>query len=99
MSLMLAEDIGGWLLAAGLTFGAIIATILAIVAALAAKKGNRFAAIVLTVPGFLVGISAAVFFGYTAIVGNRQFFWLLIAFPPLIVSGLVTLAAWSPSKK
>jgi len=99
MNVMLAEDIGGWLLAAGLTFGAIIATILAMVAALPAKKGNRFAAVVVTVPGFLVGISATVFFGYTAIVGDRQFFWLFIAFPPLIVSGLVTLAAWSPSKK
>jgi len=99
MNVMLAEDIGGWLLAGGLTFGAIIATILAIVAALPAKKGNRFAAIVLTVPGFLVGISGMVVFGYTAIVGDRQYFWLLTGFPPLIVSGLVTLAAWPPSKK
>lgn len=99
MNVMLAEDIGGWLLAAGLFIGAIIATILAIAAAFHAKKGNRFAATVLATPGILVGISSVIIFGYTAIAGERQYFWLLTAFPPLIVSGLVTLAAWSSSKK
>jgi hypothetical protein len=99
MKVMLAEDIGGWLLAGGISFGAIVGTILAIVAGFPAKKGNRFAATVLTAPGFIVGILGMIVFGYTAITGDLQYFWLLTAFPPLIVSGLVTLAAWSPSKK
>jgi hypothetical protein len=95
---MLAEDIGGWLLAGGLTFGAIVTTIMAVVAVSPAKKGNRFAATVLATPDLLVSISSTMLFGYSVIVGDRQYFWLLIAFRPLIVSGLVTLAAWSPSK-
>jgi hypothetical protein len=98
MTVILAENIGGWLLAGALLFGAIVATILAIIAAFPAKKGNRFAAIVLAAPGFLVGVTGVVIFGYTAIISDRQYFWLLTALPPLIVSGLVTLAASSPGK-
>jgi len=96
---MLAEDIGGWLLAATLIFGAIVATILAIVAAFPAKNGKRFAATVLAAPGIIVGISSTLLFGHTVLIGDHQYFWLLAALPPLIVSGLVTFAAWSPSKK
>lgn len=105
MKVMLAEDIGGWLLAGALIFGAIIATIMAIVAAFPAKKGNRLAATILAVPGFVVAISSTLFFVYSIVVGQSSgfkdaaIFWLLTAIPPLIVSGLVTLAAWSPSKK
>ena len=99
MKVMLAEDIGGWLLAGGLTIGAVVATILAIVAAFPARKGNRLAATLLATPGIVIGISGTLVFGYTVIVGDQQYFWLLTAFPPLIVSGLVTLAAWSPIRK
>jgi hypothetical protein len=105
MKVMLAEDIGGWLLASALTFGAIIGTILGIVAAFPAKKGNRLAATILAAPGLLAAISSTLVCGY-AIICDRFFgikdaviFWLAITLPPLIVSGLVMLAAWAGNKK
>jgi len=105
MNVMLAEDIGGWLLASALFFGAIIGTILAIVAAFPAKKGNRLAATILATPGLLVGISSILVCGYAAVtnrlieIKDGLIFWLAITFLPLIVSGLVMLAAWTGNKK
>ena len=102
---MLAEDIGGWLLAGALFFGAIVATVMAIIAAFPATKGKRLAATILALPGILVGVSSTLYFGYTAILNRRgpgvnegARFWLFTALPPLIVSGLVILEAWSPRK-
>jgi hypothetical protein len=107
MNVIFAEDIGGWLLAGALIFGAIVATMLAIIGAFPAKKGNRFAAAVLAAPGIVVAVSSTLLFGYTAIIASHQssglkdasIFWLLTALPPLLVSGLVMSAAWYPSRK
>src|SRR5262245_23751802 len=58
MQVMLAEDIGGWILAGCVLFGGIALSILALGALIPAWKGHRAITLVLATPAFVFGVIA-----------------------------------------
>jgi hypothetical protein len=60
MHVMLAEDIGGWLVAGGVLFGGLALAVLALLGLFPAVKGHRGATMTLAGPAFIMGVAVAV---------------------------------------
>src|SRR5437016_3876523 len=105
MHIMLAEDIGGWLLAAGALFGGLFASILALCALVPACKGKRSLTLALSAPAFVVGVVVTAWLGYGYIgyglhdsdfdFGHDFFMpWILMAGPALATGLLALVVLW-----
>jgi len=64
MGVILAEDIGGWLVAAAALFGGLAASVLALCALIPAFKRNLLLTLVLSAPALVLGIDVTVWLGY-----------------------------------
>src|SRR5206468_2460170 len=107
---MLAEDIGGWLLAAGALFGGLGVSVLALGALIPASKGNSSLTFILSVPAFALGLIVSAWFGYGYIkdgfhdpdseIGHDFIVpWLLMAGPALLTSLLAVSVLWLKKTK
>jgi hypothetical protein len=95
---MLAEDIGGWLVAGGLLLGSLATSVLALGALYPASRGMRSLTLVLIAPASIMAFLAIYYFASAFI--HRDFHdreeiivnyiqpWLLMGFPPLATSVL-----------
>lgn len=98
MHIMLAEDIGPWLVAGALLVGSLVTSILALGALYPASRGKRRLAFCLIVPAVIVALLAIYYFANAYI--HRDFHnreeilvnylqpWLVMGLPPLATSAL-----------
>src|SRR5438552_7113897 len=108
MNVIIAENLNGWLFAAMIFFGGIIASLLALGALFPASCGKRSLTFTLAGPAFIAGILITLWFGYGYITDGlhdpdyspRDFLmpWLFLAGPPLATSLLALLVFWSRNK-
>ena len=105
MNVMLAEDIGGWLVAAAALFGGLAASVLALVALVPAFKRNLPLTLVLCAPALLLGIVVTGWLGYGFLssgppdsdfdFGQDLFMpWAVMAGPSLVTSLLAMTVLW-----
>ncbi len=95
---MLAEDIGGWLVAGALLLGSLASSVLALGALYPASKGMRPLTLCLIAPAVITALVAIYYFAsayihrdfhdHEEIVVNYVQPWLLMGFPPLATSVL-----------
>jgi hypothetical protein len=106
---ILAENLNGWLFAAALFFGGLLASILALVALVPAAQRDRARTLALAAPALVVGLLVTLWVGYGFITEGmhdpsysiRDFLtpWLMLAGPPL-ASGLLAVAVlWVRTKR
>lgn len=106
---MLAESLDGWLVAAGLLFGGIAASLLALVALFPASKGKAATTLTLLAPAAIVtiGITCWLGYGYYArspmhnheeVIDNYVRPWFFMASLPLATSLLACSMLWFKKK-
>jgi hypothetical protein len=64
MHLILAENLNGWLFAAAVFFGGLIASVQALCALVPAWQGNRRSTLVLVTPALVIGVLVTLGAGY-----------------------------------
>jgi hypothetical protein len=103
---ILAEDIGGWLLAGMLVTAGLASALLALLALIPASRGNRSAAIFMTAPALLAAVAVTLFVignmirdhvrgSDTGTLSDAFFSWLIFVGPPLLTGGIATLVIWA----
>jgi hypothetical protein len=93
---ILAENLNGWLFAAAVFFGGLIASVLALCALVPAWRGNRRSAFVLASPALVIGVLMTLWGGYWFITDGMRdpdyslsdfvLPWLVMAGAPLATS-------------
>jgi TRAP-type C4-dicarboxylate transport system permease small subunit len=101
---MLAEDIGGWLVAGGLLFGGVGASLLALGALVPASRGNRSLTVLLVAPAIIVVLLTTCWLGYgyaqtessvhEEVMDNFVKPWFLMASLPLATSVVASMVLW-----
>jgi hypothetical protein len=101
---ILAENLNGWLFAAALFFGGLLASILALCALIPAARRNRARTLALAAPALIVGLLVTLWTGYGFITDGmrdpsyslRDFFtpWIMFAGPPLACGLLAVAVLW-----
>src|SRR5437764_1260211 len=110
MSVMLAEDIGGWLVAAAALFGGLAASVLALGALIPAFKRNLPLTLILSAPAFILGIVVTIWLGYGFVssgvpysdveIGHDLIMpWAVMAGPSLVTSLLAMAVVWCKRHK
>ena len=110
MPILLAEDIGGWLLAAADLFGGLAASVLALGALIPAFKRNLPLTIILSAPALLLGTVVTVWLGYGIVssglpdsdfeIGHDLIMpWAVMAGPSLVTSLLAMTVVWYKRSK
>ena len=110
MYIMLAEDIGGWLLAAGALFGGLAASVLALGALIPAWKGNKLLTLTLSAPALVLGVIVSIWLGYGYLqdglhdsdfeIGHDLIMpWAVMAGPALVTSLLAFTTLWYKRKR
>ena len=104
MHFILAENINGWLFAAAVFFGGLLASILALAALVPAARRNRAATFGLAAPALLVGLLVTIWAGYEFVTDGmhdpdysiRDFLapWFMLAGPPLACGLLAVAVLW-----
>ena len=96
MQIMLAEDIGGWLVAGAIMLGSLVSSLLALGALYTAYHGKGTLTVCLLAPAVVMAILAVWYFADAYI--HREFHdreeimsnyiqpWLVMGFPPLATS-------------
>jgi hypothetical protein len=103
--MMLAEEIGGFLILGGLLIGGIISAILALVALFPAARGNRSLAIKLILPAICVVLLSICWIGSGFIqvgfhdehfrVADALHMWLCVAALPLVTGFIAAFVLWT----
>jgi len=111
MNVMLAEDIGGWLVAAAALFGGLAVSVLALVALIPAFKRKLPLALILATPALVLGIVVTVWLGYGFVssgppdsdfeIGHDLIMpWAVMAGPSLATSLLaITVVCYKRTKR
>jgi len=109
MHVMLAEDIGGWLVAGGLLFGGLGASLLALGALLPALRGNRPLTVALIAPAIIMVILTTFWLAQAyvqreghdreEVIENYVRPWFFMAFLPLVTSLAVFVVACYKRRK
>ena len=96
MHVILAEDIGGWLVAGALLLGSLATSVLALGALFSAYRGMRAMTLCLIAPAAIMAILAVCYFAdayvhrefhdHEEIMANYIQPWLLMGLPPLATS-------------
>jgi ABC-type dipeptide/oligopeptide/nickel transport system permease component len=106
---MLAEDIGGWLVAGAFLVGALGTSILALGALVPAWRGNWPLTLALIAPAIVMFLLASCWIGqmyfqrdhhdHDEIIENYVQPWFMMAFPPLITALLAGSVLWFKRRK
>lgn len=109
MHLILAENLNGWIFAAGILLGGLIATVLALCALAPAWQRNRRLTVILIAPALVIGMLITIWLGYGFItdglhdpdssVSDFVLLWLLMAGPPLATSLLAIVVLVFSSRR
>ncbi len=105
MHIMLAEEIGGWLIAAGALFGGAGMSALALIALIPASKGKSLLTLLLSAPAFILGVLVTIWlgYGYFSYSQHQVGFeigsdlvrpWVFMAAPSLVTSLLAWIILW-----
>ena len=104
MTIMLAEDLTGWGIAALLFFGGAFASLLALGALVPASRGKRRLTITLIAPAIIIVILTTCYFSYIytlnkvhdheEVMENYVHPWLIMAGPALVTSLLTGFVLW-----
>ena len=96
MHVMLAEDIGGWLVAGALLLGSLATSVLALAALFPAYRGRRALTLCLIAPAVIIAVVAVCYFtdayvhrefhDHEEIMANYIQPWLVMGLPPLVTS-------------
>ena len=108
MSVILAEDIGGWLLAGGVLARGVVSSLLALLALIPASRGKRSIAITLLTPSLIVSTGVTIWL-VTQFIGNHRHGidvaigsdligpWIFMAGPSFLTGVIAILVTWAKS--
>ena len=110
MQIMLAEDLGGWLLAGSVLFGGLGFSVLALGALIPAWKGDRVFTLLLAAPAFVLGVIVTgwLVHGYVGRAPADPSYnptpdfvmdWIFMAAPALVTSLLAVTVLWNKRRR